>query len=338
MTKLKLSLWESSPSEILPEKKKKKILWLMVFLCGITIIPLTIKNFIFGHYFIAFSSTAFTIGLLINVFFIHFKSTTPIHYSILVSLLVIILLPTIYELGIMALFWVFPVTIALTFILPVKASYFFNIVIIIGAVLISFLKFNIDVTTRFTIALVFTLTMINLVLNTIKSLSEKLVEQSIKDHLTGALNRRQLLFHLNDCIEQKNRSDTDAVIILFDIDNFKTINDQLGHPVGDLVIKRISDIISISTRKTDLFFRIGGDEFLLLTRNTTLNEANFLAHKICLLINKEPLEENIQMSVSIGIANITKNSSTSFWMECADQALYQAKDAGRNCVKIYTAA
>ena len=340
MNELKLSLWESSSNEMLSDKQKEVILWLMVFLCSVIIIPVTIKNFILGHYLVAFSASVFFISVLINTYFNHFKSFMPIHYNIVTSLCVVSLFISIYKLGIAELFWVFPVTITITFVLPTKTSYIFNAIIVTGAIAIAFYQFNIDVATKFTLALLASLTMVILVLNIIKNLTKKLGELSIKDHLTGALNRRQLLFHLNDCIEQKIRFDTNAAIVMLDIDNFKTINDQLGHSTGDLVIKRVSDIISANIRKTDLFFRIGGDEFILLTRSSTLNETNFLARKICRLVNNEHVNENEnhKLSISIGVAKIIKKTSALEWMEHADKALFQAKNAGRNCVKTYTAA
>lgn len=141
----------------------------------------------------------------------------------------------------------------------------------------------------------------------------------------------------DECFAQKNLSNTNASIILIDIDNFKTINDQKGHLFGDMVIQRVSKIITQNTRKTDLFFRIGGDEFLLLSRNTSAKEASQLANKICQLIHEEALED-VKISVSIGVSGITQEVSHSLWMEHADKALYKAKESGRNCVKMFTEA
>lgn len=340
MNKLKISSWDTSAPGSQLFNLKKRILWIMVVVSCIVMIPLTIKNFLFGHNLLAVCSAAFLICLLIDATFIHFTTTVPIHYSIVVFFLVAASLLSIIETGLIALFWVYPVAISLIFALPSVPAIMFNTFLVITSSIISYYQFGIDITLRFTPSLIITLLLLKGVLNIMEILSQKLKEESIKDPLTGVLNRRQLNFYLNDCIEQNNRFETHAAIILFDIDNFKTINDKLGHSSGDLALKMISNKISQNTRKTDLFFRIGGDEFLLLARYTPLNEAGQLANKICEFISKELSVADIQLSVSVGVSGITTKSSitisNSDWMENADKALYQAKEAGRNCVEVYT--
>ena len=313
----------------------KKVQLLMVIICCSVMIPISVKNFLVGHHLLGVSLSAFVVTLLIDVVVLHVNGKILIHYSIIASLLVFSILLALIDTGMLAIFWFFPVSIAFIFVLPTAPSNILNSILIVGGSVISFDQFGVGISSRFTLALLFSFTIVTILLGIVTSLSDKLRDQSIKDPMTGALNRRQLFYYLDDCLAHKNRFDVSAEIILFDIDDFKIINDSLGHAVGDRVIKKVSDLILINTRETDLFFRIGGDEFLLLSRNTNLQDACQLANKIRQLINDEFVDEKLSVSVSVGVSGVSKGSSSTEWMEWADSALYQAKHAGRNCVEVY---
>ncbi|WP_066020219.1 MULTISPECIES: GGDEF domain-containing protein [Clostridium] len=135
--------------------------------------------------------------------------------------------------------------------------------------------------------------------------------------------------------ENKNKS----ALILVDIDHFKYVNNKLGHPVGDIVLKELSHILMNHIKANDLATRWGGEEFLIFLFETSIDEAYELADNIRLTVqNKVIITEKfqIQITASFGISILKDNFSNSFndSYKAADAAIYRAKEQGRNKVII----
>lgn len=162
--------------------------------------------------------------------------------------------------------------------------------------------------------------------NTIKELRE----QVIRDGLTGLYNRRFFDERGQEEIRRCDRSNQPLSLIMFDIDHFKNINDVFGHPVGDLVLKEIASLVKSSIRSTDLLFRIGGEEFLILTLDTPLIGAKRIAEKILdrLRHNNHPIAGNY--TASFGVCERLPAESLKSLFDRVDAALYVAKNNGRN--------
>lgn len=129
-------------------------------------------------------------------------------------------------------------------------------------------------------------------------------------------------------------------LLLLDIDHFKKINDTYGHPIGDQALQHVSSIISEELRNVDIAARHGGDEFTLLLPETGTEGARLVAERIRTVIESSPLaidnSQNISITISIGIASYPDCGNTTQQLtRNADQALYEAKGAGRNRVCIY---
>ena len=124
-------------------------------------------------------------------------------------------------------------------------------------------------------------------------------------------------------------------MMMIDLDNFKKINDEYGHIVGDIMLKNVSGFLKKFMRRSDLVFRYGGDEFCIILRNTTLNGANELANRIRKSINNEIFtcgDHEIKITVSIGLVKIHEEDDSIKFIERADRLLYEAKEIGRNSV------
>ncbi|AZR81305.1 bifunctional diguanylate cyclase/phosphodiesterase [Thiomicrospira sp. S5] len=163
-------------------------------------------------------------------------------------------------------------------------------------------------------------------------------EQRIKylafhDDLTGLFNRRFFNEHLQKQLKQASNSSSHPVLMMLDIDHFKDINDTLGHPVGDELLKAITKRIGNILRPNDIFARLGGDEFAILMQEATATvEATQLAERILELF-KRPFQIrhlSIPISTSIGIAFCEPQYSADDIISQADIALYEAKYNGRN--------
>lgn len=159
-----------------------------------------------------------------------------------------------------------------------------------------------------------------------------LFEAAQTDMLTGLLNRRAGHQRLDFAL---NTSDSVSLLLL-DIDRFKSINDTYGHPMGDQALCVFSDIIIKTLRKSDIVIRWGGEEFIVLLSNVSLSAASKIGEKLRISIEQQSAQRLIPMTVSIGLAQSKSEDSIETIIQRADQALYQAKNTGRNQLVIFS--
>ena len=166
----------------------------------------------------------------------------------------------------------------------------------------------------------------------ISEAERKMRELAHNDELTGISNRRAVLNVLELKIKNATKDSTLAIGLL-DIDNFKAINDSYGHQVGDSVIQEVALRIRKTIRKNDIVGRYGGEEFLVLIDNPGKNNAFLVFEKIREIISNTVISTNsgnIKVTASIGVSVFDEKHTSSDLIKIADQALYQAKAAGRN--------
>jgi diguanylate cyclase len=162
--------------------------------------------------------------------------------------------------------------------------------------------------------------------------STHLLEVSITDELTGILNRRGILDELQYRLNPQLSRTKLLSIAIFDIDNFKTVNDTYGHLTGDEVLKQVAQAISDMIRGFDTVGRYGGEEFLVLYPNTELHKAVRAAERIRANVENIVFEGVGKITISGGVAQ-HKGSSATELIESADKALYEAKRKGRNQIR-----
>lgn len=166
-------------------------------------------------------------------------------------------------------------------------------------------------------------------------LNEELEKVIETDELTGLKNRRFFNKELNKEINRSTRYKHTLAVIIVDVDNFKEINDNYGHIVGDLVLKHVSGVMQNSIRETDFLCRYGGDEFVILLPETTPKNAFVVAEKIRRNIVKHPFKHKrttINPTISLGVSVKTPamKKDASEILESADKALYISKNRGKN--------
>lgn len=156
---------------------------------------------------------------------------------------------------------------------------------------------------------------------------------ALTDDLTGCGNKRALQANLHREADRAIRHRKPLSILMLDIDHFKAINDRLGHQAGDEILKQLSGILSNHFRKSDLCFRYGGEEFLIILDESDALHAMQVAERIRKLIESTHFEvnnERIPMSISLGQASFHYDESLDSLIQRADKALYKAKSEGRN--------
>ncbi|MGS2719289.1 GGDEF domain-containing protein [Paraglaciecola aestuariivivens] len=174
--------------------------------------------------------------------------------------------------------------------------------------------------------------------NRVAKFAERLQKEANHDHLTGLLNRRSFSIFVNKSWALSKRYGHQMSIITYDIDNFKLVNDDYGHDVGDKALRHVSQLIQENTRESDCVARLGGEEFVVMLPQTNKHDAKSLADKIRLLIEKSPLDleaGTLALTVSAGISEFVKtDDSIDDILKRSDQALYSAKKQGRNKVSL----
>jgi diguanylate cyclase (GGDEF)-like protein len=163
---------------------------------------------------------------------------------------------------------------------------------------------------------------------------EELFERASNDALTGLSNRRVFEERIHGMMESAKRHHHPLSMISMDLDKFKMINDNLGHQVGDEVLKSVAQVLKQAVRSTDLLIRMGGDEFLLILDNTDLQNARILAERLCVAVDALNIwaDDATKLGVSIGLSQLKQDESLKLWLERTDDILYLAKAEGRSRV------
>lgn len=171
-----------------------------------------------------------------------------------------------------------------------------------------------------------------------KALELRLADLAQRDPLTGLLNRRAILAHLDGLHKDRRQILQPVCLMMIDVDHFKSINDQHGHAVGDEVLRTVSQSLVAQLRDSDRVGRIGGEEFLVVLESTDLPHAQQVAERLRHELSELTVtcvNQPLRITVSIGLAQSHTNEED--WADVigrADAGLYEAKRAGRNRVVV----
>jgi diguanylate cyclase (GGDEF)-like protein len=171
---------------------------------------------------------------------------------------------------------------------------------------------------------------------TIFKLSKDLHHAATHDSLTGVKNRMQMMNSLDQQIQRAKLFKNPIAVLSIDVDHFKSINDTYGHSGGDEVLKALTDGIDGKIRSSDLFGRVGGEEFLVVLPETNLKKAKDMAQRLRRVVEEMPIscfDQSIACTVSIGVAEMRQSDDIAKLLMRADHALYAAKRKGRNRVE-----
>lgn len=170
----------------------------------------------------------------------------------------------------------------------------------------------------------------------INGFHRRLEIMAITDKLSGLGNRQLFDQALQGALQRIQKQQQDCALLLLDIDHFKHINDELGHAVGDQVIQNVASKLQSLVRTGDVLCRWGGEEFVVLAANCSAEQASQLAEQIRLALQQSQLIPNASdrvITISAGLTNLCFEDDALSVFSRADQALYRAKEKGRNCVE-----
>ena len=171
-----------------------------------------------------------------------------------------------------------------------------------------------------------------------KETEQELFIQASTDTLTGLYNRRQFFALTKQAFALAAREKSSYCVLMLDIDHFKAINDTYGHDAGDVVLKRLADILGQTLRKSDIIARWGGEEFIVFLQDTAPENASVPANKLRETVEATPVavgDKIIHFTISLGISK-TQIADIELIQKEADLALYHSKENGRNQVTLYS--
>jgi len=166
----------------------------------------------------------------------------------------------------------------------------------------------------------------------------ELVRQAHRDGLTGLLNHRSFTARLAEEAERLSARGRPLGLVVVDLDHFKAVNDEHGHPVGDRVLAEAAQRIAAEARAIDSVGRIGGEEFAWLLPDASAGETLAAAERVRAAMRARPFAHGLALTASIGVCDLASASDAATLMERADQALYWAKAHGRDAALRWTAA
>ena len=179
----------------------------------------------------------------------------------------------------------------------------------------------------------------NRMIERIHDSEEVLADQARRDGLTGLLNRRAFDEAIGDSFARMERLDERLAVLSIDLDHFKVVNDTHGHAAGDEVIRTLTRVVLANLRKIDRMFRVGGEEFIVTLPGADSTAAQSAAERIRTAVASEPVTvdgKSIPITVSIGVAvaSAPHPGRVDVLLKAVDEALYQAKESGRNRVVV----
>jgi diguanylate cyclase (GGDEF)-like protein len=311
---------------------RNRIMYWFAIIAAVGVSPFAVNNLLDRHFFLGGSILTVVILLAIDAIAIHERRRPPIPFQLLLIPLAVSVSISLATEGVYGAMWCYPMVLFCYFVLSWRWAISCSLLLLCVFTPLVYHFVDPGVAIRFGVTLAVTMVGINVITHIITDLQTQLVSQIITDPLTGAFNRRHMNMSLAEAIERHRRTGATASVLIIDIDHFKRVNDDFGHPVGDKVLKGMVALILQKTRKLDRLFRMGGEEFLLFLPDTKASDAMKRAENLRQDLAAAPLLVQRPVTASIGVSEIADDTVFDTWVSRADQALYKAKQGGRNRV------
>lgn len=314
-------------------KFQRGLVYLFAILASLGIAPFCVIRYLDGETVKALVDMAIVVVALGSAVYTYWRGQATQSISTITALL--------YSAGAVAVahlnapifvFWLFPALLANFFLLNAKTALIANLLTIAAILPIAIRLEN----TTEAFAMMSSLLMCGSMAYVFALLTHRqqllLQGYATQDALTQLGNRRAMDEEMRLSIADYARNQTPVTLIVLDLDFFKMVNDTFGHNTGDVVLVELANLLTRRVRKTDRVFRFGGEEFVVIARNTPLADALVIAEQLRVQIETELRDPDGALTASFGCAQLHPDESLEEWFVRADKAVYQAKQQGRNCV------
>ena len=300
----------------------------------LAITPIAIIRFMQGEWLIGLVDLLLVTGMGILGAYVYITHNTKITSVLLTVFALSGMTIVVYLKGPSAIFWAYPTMVGVYFVLAPRLAIQLTLLtaIMLAPALInkmevlSFIIVGITLVVNNVFAYVFAIRM--------QRQQDQMALLVRKDPLTGVGNRRALNEKLDEIISVNKRAHQFASLVVFDVDKFKRVNDQYGHPVGDQVLIKLTELINSRIRETDCLYRFGGEEIVVVLMGAGKSSATTIAEQFRLLIESNTLIEGEVITISLGVAELIEGETVKSWFERSDKAMYRAKETGRNRVSV----
>lgn len=319
----------------MPDQKRTtdELILMLLTAAGTTaVLPFAIMRFMQQSWALFALDSILIVGLGALTAYVYITRRVQLASYAVAVLSLVAMLGTVYVAGAGQLNWMYPTILVVFYLVPPLHSLALTVIgfSVMLPHLMEILEPAALMTTLFTIAL--NVAFCYAFSSQKESQRARLQHVATKDPLTGAENRRGLASRLRGLIARHQRKPINVSLILIDLDEFKRINDQFGHAVGDEVLVGVVKVLRQRVRRSDSIYRIGGEEFLIVADNTGQGSGHDMAEDLRVLIEATRLIEGYPVTASIGVARIVPGEDYDSWVKRADDALYEAKHSGRNRV------
>ncbi len=325
-----------SQPTIHPTFNNWRILLGIGILTTLGLLPFTYYHLTQANWVLAGAIGGLNVLLAGGSLWMHLKRNNPAQVRYvghgLLGLANVVAILSIYLQGGYTAYWVYPIIFANFYLLPLAAGTALSI----AFVLLSLLAASQSLPAEFLARLLVTVPLC-LFFGIVFSLGMTRQRQQLQyladhDALTGAGSRHALNRGLTDAMARKKRYDERCALVIFDIDKFKAINDNMGHLHADGVIADLAQLVADRVRIVDRFYRFGGEEFVILLPHTDESLGWQMAEALRMEVEEHEFIHGTRITISAGVAELTEEEDGEAWLRRADDALMQAKKAGRNRV------
>lgn len=234
------------------------------------------------------------------------------------------------EQAVIGALWCYPAVLTFYITLPERQAWVANAALFGGAVPMAWLTLETPVAARVAATLLGVSVFSAIFVRVIDGQQRALEERAMRDPLTGLHNRTLLATTLEQATEQARRSGTPMTLLALDLDDFKAVNDAYGHAAGDRVLRGVANVLRSRLRKSDMAFRLGGEEFLAFLYGADEGQGGRVAEELRDAVETRALIPGRPVTVSIGVASFSGDEHWEAWMRRCDRKLYDAKARGRN--------
>lgn len=313
----------------------EKVLLGLSLMGGLSIFPFSIIRLISHQWLIGAVDFIISAGMFSLFIYVFVTGNSKKASQVLSIIALLGMIATVYLKGAHQIYWAYPATVVIYFLLKPKMALSFTLLSILALVPLVYKEAH----TIDGVAIVVTLFMTNMFAyifaSEMNKQRKKLLKQATIDPLTKTGNRRALKQKMKAVIAAFHRSGTPVSLLLLDLDHFKNINDTYGHNEGDRFLTKISQLIKSRIRSTDSLYRFGGEEFIVIAENTSSIAARVLAEELRTTIETTSILPDCLTTISIGVAELMDNATDEQWIKDADDALFEAKQSGRNKTCLY---
>jgi diguanylate cyclase (GGDEF)-like protein len=316
------------------DKRRRNAYRYILLLLAVILLPIVAHSVYLADYVPAAGALSLLGILMMNILLLSMNQEAFLSPALVLLLSISLVMLSIYYGQNYSLYLLYPLLVALPVLLKTRWAVLLGV---LSGLLVSPLVFTqYDHTTAVVIGISMGLTWLvsAWLVFAVTEQSRRLKNMAITDPLTGAYNRRYLELQAEKGLELWRRYQRPASLLLIDIDNFKRINDKLGHAVGDTALKSLVELISSQIRSVDTLCRFGGEEFVVLLSETSIAAGEIVANKLRCAVQSEKILPVGNMTISVGIADVGGADHLDHWLNLADAALYLAKRNGRNRVEL----